>query len=69
MGKVVEALKSQDERVRRVKVLVFKEGKQKTVYRPISQIVLLVPTKEGQKSGGTDNISLGKECNVGINWS
>ena len=33
MGKVVEALKSEDEKVRKVKVMTYRHGHLKTVYR------------------------------------
>ena len=67
MGKVVEALKSEDEKVRKVKVMTYRHGQLKTVYRPISQIVLLVPVEEKDAPGdldGKDNVSLGEECDV-----
>ena len=44
MGKIVEALTSEDGKVRKVKIMVCKEGKRKIVYCPISEIVLLLPT-------------------------
>ena len=67
MGKVMEALKSEDEKVRKVKVMTYRQGHFKMVYRPISQIFLLVPVEEKDAPGdldGKDNVSLGEKCDV-----
>ena len=64
MGKIVEALTSEDGKVRKVKIMVYKEGKRKIVYRPISEIVLLLPTEKDNNLNDKDSISLGEECDV-----
>lgn len=43
MGRVTEAIKSDDNVVRKVSVAVMRDGKKKTMLRPIKELVLLVP--------------------------
>ena len=42
MGLVVEAIKSEDDKVRKAKVEVMREGKKKTFLRPVSELILLL---------------------------
>ena len=44
--------------------MVCKEGKRKIVYRPISEIVLLLPTEKDNDLNDKDSISLGEEYDV-----
>lgn len=46
LGKVVKASKSDDGRVRKATVLICRDGQKKTYDRPISALVLLVPTND-----------------------
>lgn len=46
LGRVVKAAKSEDGRVRKATVLVYKDGQKKTYDRPISALVLLVPSDD-----------------------
>lgn len=43
LGRVAEAIRSEDGRVRKAKVEVVKEGERKTYLRPIKELVLLLP--------------------------
>ena len=45
LGRVTEAIESDDGRVRKVTVTVLRDGKRKTMLRPIKELVLLVPTQ------------------------
>ena len=49
LGRITEAIKSQDGEVRKAHVELLREGKKKTYLRPIKELVLLVPV-------GTDQI-------------
>ena len=51
IGKVVEAIASDDGEVRKANVLLCKEGVRKTYLRPISELVLIV---QSQDSAGAD---------------
>jgi hypothetical protein len=42
MARVTESIKSEDGEVRKAKVVIFKEGSKKTVFRPISELILLI---------------------------
>ena len=46
LGRVVDAVKSADGRVRKATVLTFRDGQKKTYERPISALVLLVPSAD-----------------------
>jgi len=46
LGKVVEAIASDDGEVRKANVLVCKEGVRKTYLRPISELVLMVESQD-----------------------
>ena len=46
IGKVVEAIASDDSEVRKANVLVCKEGVRKTYLRPISELVLMVESQD-----------------------
>ena len=43
LGRISEAIRSEDDRVRKVKGEVVRDGKRKTYLRPIKEIVLLLP--------------------------
>ena len=62
MGRVVEALQSNDGLVRKAKVKMFKDNKIKILYRPIGELILLLQGKEDFKD--KDSKSLGEECDV-----
>ena len=44
IGRVTEAIRSDDGQVRKAQVEMFREGKKKTFLRPIKELILLVPT-------------------------
>ena len=46
--KVMEAIESEDSRVRKARVRIFREGTKKIVLRPISELVLLLSTSSEQ---------------------
>ena len=46
LGKVVDAVTSKDGRVRKATVLTTKDGQKTTFERPVSTLVLLVPTDD-----------------------
>ena len=48
MGRVTDSIKSEDGEVRKAKVMIFKEGSKKTVFRPISELVLLLSAPNEQ---------------------
>ena len=58
MGRITEAIKSDDGKVRKANVVVMKEGK-KTLLRPIKELIFLVRNKISKDPG-----SLGEECDV-----
>ncbi len=64
MGKIAEAISSEDGRVRKVKVMLYKDERQKIVHRPISEIVLLLPTERQNDLDDKDSVSLSEECDV-----
>ena len=43
LGRISEAIRSEDDRVRKVKVEVARDGERKTYLRPIKELVLLLP--------------------------
>lgn len=45
LGRISEAIKSEDGEVRKAQVEVMKEGRKKTYLRPIKELVLLVPAQ------------------------
>ena len=45
LGRVTEAIKSDDGNVRKATAMVMIEGKKKTMLRPIKELVLLVPAR------------------------
>ena len=47
LGRVSAVKKSEDGHVRSAEIAILKEGKMKTVLRPIKELVLLVPTAKG----------------------
>ena len=49
MGRVTEAIRSDDGQVRKAQVEMFREGKKKTFLRPIKELILLVPTAPESK--------------------
>ena len=46
LGRVVQAKRSGDGRVRKASVLVCRDGQRRTYERPISSLVLLVPSDD-----------------------
>ena len=57
LGRVVEAIRSEDDRVRKVKVEVVRDGERKTYLRSIKELVLLLPD-----DGMTIQPSLSEGC-------
>ena len=57
LGRVVEAIRSEDDRDRKVKVEVLRDGERKTYLRPIKELVLLLPD-----DGMTIEPSLSQGC-------
>ncbi|KAK3743582.1 hypothetical protein QZH41_001386 [Actinostola sp. cb2023] len=53
MGRVVDAIQSKDGLVRKASITVSRDGKLKTMFRPIKELILLVPIEE-QKTGKSD---------------
>ena len=47
LGRITEAIKSEDGEVRKGQVELLKEGKERTYLRPIKELVLLVPVQSG----------------------
>ena len=45
LGRISEAIKSEDGEVRKAQVEVMKEGRKKTYLRPIKELVFLVPVQ------------------------
>ena len=43
LGRISEAIRSEDDRVRKVKVDVVRDGERKTYLQPIKELVLLLP--------------------------
>ena len=54
LGRISEAIKSEDGKVRKAQVEVMKEGRKKTYLRPIKELVLLVPVQSDQAQPTTD---------------
>ena len=48
LGRISEAIKSEDGKVRKAQVEVMKEGRNKTYLRPIKELVLLLPVQSDQ---------------------
>ena len=48
LGRITEAIKSEDGEVRKAHVELRKEGKKKTYLRPIKELVLLVPARSDE---------------------
>ena len=47
LGRIPEAIQSEDGEVRKAQVELLKEGKKRTYLRPIKELVLLVPVQSG----------------------
>ncbi|KAK3752086.1 hypothetical protein QZH41_016992 [Actinostola sp. cb2023] len=45
MGRVTEATKSEDGKVRKALITVYKDGKRKVMIRPIKELILLIPVQ------------------------
>ena len=45
LGRIMEAIKSDDGKVRKVKVVISKDGEKKVYYGPISELVLIMHTE------------------------
>jgi hypothetical protein len=45
LGRIMEAIKSDDGKVRKVKIAILKDGEKKVYYRPISELVLIMHTE------------------------
>ena len=45
MGRVVETIKSKDNHVRKVKLMVIKDGVKKIYFRPLKDLILLMRAK------------------------
>lgn len=51
LGRVANAMKSEDGKVRKVSISIIRDGKKKTMFRPIKELILLVP---GDKTTNDD---------------
>jgi hypothetical protein len=54
MGRVTNAIRSQDGRVRKVSIAIMKDGKKKVMLRPIKELILLVPGVVVKQDSTTD---------------
>lgn len=54
LGRVTEAFKSDDSKVRKALVGVWRDSRNKTFLRPIKELVLLVPTQPSTDHSNTD---------------
>lgn len=43
LGRVIQVVRREDDRVRKAKVQVVKDGERKTYLRPIKELILLLP--------------------------
>lgn len=50
MGRIIDAIKSEDNKVRKARVMIYKDGEKKTYVRPISELVLLLRSKSEQRA-------------------
>ncbi|XP_028416432.1 uncharacterized protein LOC114540496 [Dendronephthya gigantea] len=57
MGKVTESIKSEDGKIRKARILGCKDGKSKSVFRPITELVLLLAAQNGQETEYKDRLS------------
>ncbi len=48
LGRVTEGVESEDGKVRKARIMTFREGTKKTVFRPINELVLLLSTSSEQ---------------------
>ena len=48
MGRIAEAIKSEDGIVRKVFVSIMRAGKKKIMLRPIKELILLVPVNDSK---------------------
>jgi hypothetical protein len=48
LGRVTEGIESEDGKVRKARIMTFREGTKKTVFRPINELVLLLSTSSEQ---------------------
>lgn len=62
LGRMNEAIKSEDGKVRKAEVVIVKNGQKKTYLRPVEEFVLLVPDDSKKKLDNKDSVSLGEEC-------
>ena len=44
IGRIMEAIQSEDGQVRKARVEILRDGKKKTLLRPVKELVVLVPT-------------------------
>ena len=53
LGRVTDAMKSEDGRVRKAHVAIVRNGERKVMFRPIKELILLVPA-DGIKQDAKD---------------
>ena len=46
MGRIVESIKSDDGKVRKVGVMIWRGGERKTYVRPVGELVLILPSEQ-----------------------
>ena len=60
MGRVVETIKSKDNHVRKVKLMVIKDGVEKIYFRPLKDLVLLMRAKSNSEGDTSPNNNFSK---------
>ena len=60
MGRVVETIKSKDNYVRKVKLMVIKDGVKKIYFRPLKDLVLLMRAKSNSEGDTSPNNNFSK---------
>ena len=53
MGRVVEVIKSKDDKVRQTRISIWKDRENKTYLRPIHELILLMRSKMHSNEGDT----------------
>ena len=49
LGRVLEAIKSEDDKVRKAKIAIYKKRELKTIVRPVIELVMILPQQETSK--------------------
>lgn len=54
LGRVTKAVKSEDGKVRKAHITVVRDGQKRVMFRPIKELILLVPVSDGVKQDTSD---------------